>query len=239
MAQLQSLADAPNTLREYESIYILNPNTLNDKVAEVNDRVKTIIEERGGQVLNVDNWGKRKLAYEIQKERRGIYLFWQYLGSADIVAEFERNMRMMDPVMRYLTIKLEDNVASGSRESSIDGETYEKAAATAADEEELMTSRAAGDDAAEGSEEVAAAAEGSEATAEASEATAEASEATAEASEATAEASEAPAEASEAPAEASEAPAEASEAPAEASEAPAEASEAPAEASSETKDEDN
>jgi small subunit ribosomal protein S6 len=146
LAQLQSLADAPNTLREYETIYILNPDTINDKVAEVNDRVKTIIEERGGQVLNVDNWGKRKLAYEVKKERKGIYLFWQYLGSPDIVAEFERNMRMMDPVMRYMTIKIDSDVASGSRESAVDGETYEKAASTAADEEELMMGRGAGDE---------------------------------------------------------------------------------------------
>ncbi len=96
MAELQSLADAPGTLREYETIYILRPDTLNDKVAEVNQRVRTIIETMGGVVLNVDNWGKRKLAYEIKKELKGIYLFWQYLGPAKVVTEFERNMRMLD-----------------------------------------------------------------------------------------------------------------------------------------------
>lgn len=140
---LQSLADAPNTLREYETIYILRPDTINDKVADVNGRVKSIIEERGGQILNVDNWGKRKLAYEIQKERKGIYLFWKYLGNPEIVAEFERNMRLLDPVMRYMTIKLDSNVpVSGARETEVDGETFERAATTAADEEELMTGRA-------------------------------------------------------------------------------------------------
>ncbi len=141
MAQLQSLADAPGTLREYETIYILHPNTINDKVADVNGRVKTIIEERGGQILNVDNWGKRKLAYEIKKERKGIYLFWNYLGTPDIVAEFERNMRLLDPVMRYMTIKLDTNVTSGSRETEVTSDTYERAATTAADEEEIMTGR--------------------------------------------------------------------------------------------------
>lgn len=155
MAQLQSLADTPNTLREYETIYILSPDTNNDKVAEINDRVKTIIEERGGEILNVDNWGKRKLAYEIKKERKGIYLFWQYLGSPDIVAEFERNMRIIDPIVRYMTIKLENNVASGSRESSVDGETYEKAAATAADEEEIMMQRSSSEEASSDDAEVA------------------------------------------------------------------------------------
>lgn len=141
LAQLQSLADVPDTLREYETIYILKPDTINDKVAEVNGRVKAIIEERGGKILKVDNWGKRKLAYEIKKERKGIYLFWQYLGSADIVAEFERNMRMLDPVMRYMTIKVDTDVATDARESELTEESYDKASATAADEEEIMLGR--------------------------------------------------------------------------------------------------
>jgi small subunit ribosomal protein S6 len=189
LAQLQSLAEAPNTLREYETIYILNPDTLNDKVAEINDRVKTIIEERGGQVLNVDNWGKRKLAYEIKKERKGIYLLWQYLGSPAIVAEFERNMRIIDPIVRYLTIKLDTNVVAGSRESSVDGETYEKAASTAADEEEIMMQRSSSEgEASDGTE----AAAGVDAAAD---------ETAAPEAEAAAEAAEAPA--AEADAEAS------------------------------------
>ncbi len=179
---LQSLADAPNTLREYETIYILRPDTINDKVADVNGRVKTIIEERGGQILNVDNWGKRKLAYEIKKERKGIYLFWKYLGNPAIVAEFERNMRLLDPVMRYMTIKLDTDVSAGSRETEVDGETYERAATTAADEEEIMTGRGAD----EGTKEKVEAAADGEADAESTEA---------------ADATEAPAETTEAPAE--------------------------------------
>ncbi len=180
---LQSLADAPNTLREYETIYILRPDTINDKVADVNGRVKTIIEERGGQILNVDNWGKRKLAYEIKKERKGIYLFWKYLGNPEIVAEFERNMRLLDPVMRYMTIKLDTDVASGSRETEVDGETYERAATTAADEEETMTGRSEGEAEAAPAEE--AAAETTEAAAETTEAAAETTEAAAETTEET------------------------------------------------------
>ena len=152
MAQLQSLADAPNTLREYETIYILRPDTQNDKVAEVNTRVRGIIESMGGVVLNVDNWGKRKLAYEIKKELKGIYLFWQYLGSPQVVTEFERNMRMLDPVIRYMTIVAARDVDPASKTSEVNEETYAKAATTAADEEELMMRRTdeAGDEMGEG-----------------------------------------------------------------------------------------
>jgi len=141
MAQLLSLADAPGTLREYETIYILRPDTQNDKVAEVNQRVKGIIESMGGVVLAVDNWGKRKLAYEIKKELKGIYLFWQYLATPGVVAEFERNMRMLDPVVRYMTIATERDVDPKERQSQVNDETYAKAATTAADEEELMMRR--------------------------------------------------------------------------------------------------
>ena len=150
MAQLQSLADAPGTLRTYETIYILRPDTQNDKVAEVNQRVKGIIESMGGVVLAVDNWGKRKLAYEIKKELKGIYLYWQYLATSGVVSEFERNMRMLDPVIRYMTIATERDVDPKARESQVTDETYAKAATTAADEEELMMRRT--DDSSEGDE---------------------------------------------------------------------------------------
>jgi len=150
MAQLQSLADAPGTLRTYETIYILRPDTQNDKVSEVNQRVKGIIESMGGVVLAVDNWGKRKLAYEIKKELKGIYLFWEYLATPGVVSEFERNMRMLDPVIRYMTIATERDVDPKEKQSQVNDETYAKAATTAADEEELMMRRT--DESAEGDE---------------------------------------------------------------------------------------
>jgi small subunit ribosomal protein S6 len=151
MAELESLADAPGTLREYETIYILRPDTQNDKVAEVNQRVRNVIESMGGVVLNVDNWGKRKLAYEIKKELKGIYLFWQYLGSSRVVTEFERNMRMLDPVIRYMTVMVGRDIEPSSKPSQVTEETYQKAASTAADEEELMLRRT-DESAAEGEE---------------------------------------------------------------------------------------
>ena len=99
-----------NWAREYETIYILNPETQNEQVGEVNDRVKGIIEERGGKIVKVDNWGKRRLAYEIEKQRKGIYLYWQYLGNPEIVDEFERHMRLMDSVIRYMTVRIDEDI---------------------------------------------------------------------------------------------------------------------------------
>ncbi len=143
MADLQSLADSPDTLREYETIYILRPDTPNDRVADINERVRGIIEKMGGKVLEVDNWGRRRLAYDIASHTRGIYLFWQYLGSPTAVAEFERNMRMFDSVIRYMTVKLEESIDPQARTSGVDEESYERAATTASADEELA---AAGDE---------------------------------------------------------------------------------------------
>jgi len=138
MARLQSQRDTPNSAREYETIYVLRPNTPNEGVAEVNAKVKSVIEQMGGTILKVDNWGKRRLAYEVAKERKGIYLYWQYLGHPGLVEETERNLRMLDNVLRFLTINVDENVDVSARPTEIDDTSYERAATTAADEEDLF-----------------------------------------------------------------------------------------------------
>ncbi len=141
MARLQSLRDAPGTSREYEMVYILRPNTANDGVAEINGKVKGIIEGMGGKILKVDNWGKRRLSYEVAKERKGIYLYWRYLATAGVVEETERNLRMLDLVIRFLTVRLDESIDLEARATEIDDASYEKAATTAADEEDMFLTR--------------------------------------------------------------------------------------------------
>ncbi len=145
MARLLSLKDVPNTSREYETTYILRPNTTNEGVAEVNTRIKGVIESMGGKVLKVDNWGKRRLAYEVAKERKGIYIYWLYLAKSGVVEEAERNLRLIDNVIRYLTVKVDEDVIVEARPSEIDDASYDKAATTAADEEDLFLSRGSED----------------------------------------------------------------------------------------------
>src|ERR1700753_1630069 len=141
MARLQSMRDTPNTSREYETIYILRPNTPNEGVAEVNTRIKGVIEGMGVKIIKVDNWGKRRLAYEVAKERKGIYLYWQYLAQPGVVEECERNLRMLDSVIRYLTVKVDEDVDVTARPTALDDSSVEKTPQTAADEEDLCLSR--------------------------------------------------------------------------------------------------
>jgi small subunit ribosomal protein S6 len=142
MTRLVSLRDKPGTAREYETIYILRPNTSNEGVAEVNTRIKGVIEGMGGKLIKVDNWGKRRLAYEVAKERKGIYLYWLYLAQPGVVEETERNLRMLDSVIRYLTVKVDEDVDVTARPTELDDSSFEKAAQTAADEEDMFLSRA-------------------------------------------------------------------------------------------------
>lgn len=153
MARLQSQRDIPGTAREYETTYILRPNTTNEGVAEVNTRIRGIIEGMGGKIIKVDNWGKRRLAYEVAKERKGIYLYWQYLAQPGVVEETERNLRMLDSVIRYLTVKVDEDIDVTARPTEIDETSYEKAAQTAADEEDMFLSRGGEDSSDEESDE--------------------------------------------------------------------------------------
>lgn len=134
-----SMRDEPGTQREYETIFILRSDTNQEGITLVNSKVRSVIETMGGKTLKLDNWGKRKLAYEIKKQLKGIYMYWQFLGTTGMVEEIERNLRMLDPVIRYYTVKVDEDVVADARPSTVDDETFAKAASTVPDEEELVT----------------------------------------------------------------------------------------------------
>ena len=112
---MTSAAAAPTRwAREYETIYILRPNVDTAEAEKVATRVREVMERLGATLTKVDTWGKRRLAYPIQKHTRGIYVYMRYVGFGDIVAELERNLRLLDAVMRFQTIVLEDMVNPAS-----------------------------------------------------------------------------------------------------------------------------
>src|ERR1041385_715600 len=122
-----SSRDMAGRKREYETIYILRPDSTNDVIAQVNTKVRHLIEAGQGTLLKIDNWGKRKLAYEVKKQLKGIYLFFSYLGTAGLVEEVERNLRLTDSVIRYYSVKIEENVDGASRTSEVTEESFAKA----------------------------------------------------------------------------------------------------------------
>ena len=90
----------------YESTVITKPNTTEDQVNAIRTKVEGIIQQHQGTVGNFEDWGTRRLSYEIQKESRGRYIYFAYTGNNGTVAEIERNLRINENVVRYLSVNL-------------------------------------------------------------------------------------------------------------------------------------
>ena len=104
-------------MREYETIILVKPDIGDEPLNKLAQRVKGIIETGQGKFVALDNWGKRKLAYDIERYPKAVYLHAHYLGKSDLPSELERNMRNSDDVIRYMTIVLKADVDAASYES--------------------------------------------------------------------------------------------------------------------------
>lgn len=102
-------------LREYETIFLLKPDLAEDLVDKIVERLRGIVHRDGGKVIKVENWGKKKTSYEVKRNFRAIFVRFLYLGDTKSVAEFERNLRMTDDVMKYQSVKLADDVEAATR----------------------------------------------------------------------------------------------------------------------------
>jgi small subunit ribosomal protein S6 len=103
-------------LTEYETTMLVRPDIGGDAIEATLDRVREAIKNRGGKLLAINHWGKKKLAYPIEKHTRGVYVHTQYLGHGDLVAEVERNLRISDSVLRFLSVRVADDVDPAARE---------------------------------------------------------------------------------------------------------------------------
>jgi small subunit ribosomal protein S6 len=94
-------------MREYEVVFIVHPDLEETALNELVERVQGWITENGGAITKVDLWGKRKLAYDIRKQKEGQYILLQAQIPPKYCIELERNLRLLEPVMRFLIIALE------------------------------------------------------------------------------------------------------------------------------------
>jgi small subunit ribosomal protein S6 len=95
-------------MREYELVFIVHPDLDENATNEVFERVKGWITEAGGAINHVDPWGKRKLAYPIRKQNDGQYFLLKSQMSPSFIAELERNLRFVEPVMRFLITAIDE-----------------------------------------------------------------------------------------------------------------------------------
>lgn len=110
-------AQAAKHLREYETVFLMKPDLGDDVVDKVKDRVRGIVDREGGKMIRFTIWGKKKLSYPIAKQNRAIYVHAHYLGGSSLVAEVERNLRIVDEVTRYISTKIDENVDPSTRET--------------------------------------------------------------------------------------------------------------------------
>jgi small subunit ribosomal protein S6 len=97
-------------MRRYETFVIFDPDLSEEERSPVVDRIKETINKQDGFLVEVDDWGARKLAYEIKKKNRGYYSRLDYCGAGPLVNELERFFRIDDRVLKYMTVLLEEEV---------------------------------------------------------------------------------------------------------------------------------
>lgn len=95
--------------RTYEVMYIIDPDTAEDRIAKLNEAVGKLIEKEGGTIVRMDDKGRRQLAYPIQKKTEGYYVLFEIEGSGQEIAELERRMRVNDMIMRYITVRIDED----------------------------------------------------------------------------------------------------------------------------------
>ncbi len=95
-------------MRKYETTIIINSELEEAEITNTIEKIQGIITSNNGEVVNTDNWGVKKLAYEVKKRRSGFYSCIQFNGNADTIEELKRNYRIMDNLMKYIIIRLED-----------------------------------------------------------------------------------------------------------------------------------
>lgn len=135
-------------MRRYETIIIIDPDLSAEKREPVLERVKDVIAQQGGYLAFIDDWGTRKLAYEIKKKERGYYVRFDFCGTGAVVDEIERFFRIDDRVLKYMTVlldkiadieKIKEEVAAAESKADVPEEPA-KPTETEAPEEQTKSS---------------------------------------------------------------------------------------------------
>jgi small subunit ribosomal protein S6 len=140
------------TLRRYEILFIAHANSSDDQLNELIERYKSIITNLKGIIVKIDKWGTRKLTYEIKKQTKGIYVLIDFAGKSAIVPELERNFKIDDNILKFLTVVKDKEVDPQELEKEIKGEVppESKIASPKADSPETSSEAVATEQPAEG-----------------------------------------------------------------------------------------
>jgi small subunit ribosomal protein S6 len=97
-------------MRRYESVIILDPDLPDDDIQAFTNRYTELIRSYGGDIIKVDDWGLKKLAYLVKKREKGRYVFFDYAGVPELIHEMERQFKISEEVIKFLSIKLDQDL---------------------------------------------------------------------------------------------------------------------------------
>jgi small subunit ribosomal protein S6 len=130
MAEEQAMTPAPaperklrrtaNTVREYETIYLVQADLAPEALDRIKERVRSVVQANGGRVVKFTTWGRKKTAFPVGKQMRAIFVHVDYIGEGKAVSELERNLRNLEEVAKYQTIKIADAVNPEARPTEQD-----------------------------------------------------------------------------------------------------------------------
>jgi small subunit ribosomal protein S6 len=110
------MAETKKLVREYETIYLLKAETPDDQVEEIKERLRGVVTREGGKVIRFTNQGKRKTAFPVGKNPKALYMHCLYIGQPGLVAELERNLKMIDQVSKFQSVRLAEGVDFDARQ---------------------------------------------------------------------------------------------------------------------------
>ena len=94
--------------RQYELVYILPPDTTEQAVAELHTQVEQVVARLNGQIERTENWGRKRLAYEIARHKEGLYVLDVINGSGELMKELDRRLKVMDQVIRHMVVRVDE-----------------------------------------------------------------------------------------------------------------------------------
>ena len=115
-------------MKHYETIFITHPELSEEDHAELEKKLRSTVATWKGDIIKLEDWGPKKLGYEIHKNSRGRYFLLDYLAAADLVRELERNFRLNDRVLKFQTVKVDERSSSAAAKTSKEASPPEKIA---------------------------------------------------------------------------------------------------------------
>jgi small subunit ribosomal protein S6 len=120
-------------MRIYEELFIIKPDTPEEEIDQFIEQMKSVVTTSGGSMDKVEKWGKRRLAYRVDKYREGAYVLVQFSAAPETVKEFERRLRVSDLVIKFLTVRIDRTLKRlDKRKKDRDHRAHRKAAAAPA-----------------------------------------------------------------------------------------------------------